>query len=292
MTGIQDVGPAERLEPVDGPVQGAELLRGVRDQHRRRPELPRHVEVLAVEAQHVVHPGPVGGEDLDGIERVDAEAEPSRPEEAHDLAHVAELPVERAPEVDDVGAARAVVLREAHDLLAREIRHVVDLGEDPDVVRAVLLPERLLAEVLREVAEIGGPLLRLHRPVVLDLPHVPLAQPRDDDAVGAGDVGQVLRDPRGGHERGHRDAQDRHLVREVRRHALERRAERGLRELPRDEQGLAHAGVRGGRRSVRRAGQGSRPSPTCWACPPCGNRPPASRAPCPRSAGRGRNRAR
>ena len=76
---IDDVGPAERLEVGDAPVQGVELGRRVRDQDRRGPELTGHLQVLAVQAQHVVDAGPVGGEDLDGIEGVDAEGEPTAP---------------------------------------------------------------------------------------------------------------------------------------------------------------------------------------------------------------------
>ena len=47
----------------------------------------------------------------------------------------------------------------------------------------------------------------------------------------------------------------------------------GSASLPVTNRVLRHAGpVRGAAdASVRRAGQGSRPSPTCWACPPCGN---------------------
>ena len=256
-----------------------------------------HVQVLAVEAQHVVDAGPVGGDDLARIERVDAEGEALALQEAHDVAHVVELPVEGAAEVDHVGAALPVVLRRAHHLLAGEVRHVVDLGEDPDVVGAVLLAERRLSEVLGQVPEVGGPLLRPDAPAVLDRPHVALAQARDDDALAVGDLREVPGDPRGGHEGGDRDAEHRHLVRELRRHALERRPERRLGELAGDEQGLGHgdpgilgAGARAG--PLRRAGRDCRPSPTCWACPPCGSPRPVATAPPPRGAWRARSRAR
>ena len=56
------------------------------------------------------------------------------------------LAVEREPEVDDVGAGVAVVGRRRDDLLAIEVRDVVDLGEDADVARAVARARVGLAE--------------------------------------------------------------------------------------------------------------------------------------------------
>ena len=212
-------------------------------------------------------------------------------------AHVVELPVEGAAEVDHVGAALPVVLRQAHHLLAREVRHVVDLGEDPDVVGAVLLAERRLSEVLGEVPEVGGPLLGPDAPAVLDDPHVALAETRDHDALAAGDLREVPGDPRGGHEGGDRDAQHRDLVRELRRHALERRPERRLGELAGDEQGLGH-GDRyprsvGRRGPAAQAGRSGLPPFThLLGVPSSGSPRPVATARRPRVAGRARSRAR
>ena len=182
--------------------------------------------------------------------------EAPRLEEPDDVGDVVELPVERAAEVDDVGAALPVVLRRAHDLLAGQVRHVVDLGEDPDVVGAVLLLRAACPKCSGRSRRSAGPFSALHAPAVLDRPHVALAEAGDDDPLGARGVREVPGDPRGRHQRGDRDAEDRHLVGEVGRHARERRPERGLGELAGDEQGLGHRAseISGGALGVGRSG--------------------------------------
>src|SRR5215212_5035031 len=129
---------AELPQVSDGRVQAVEVVGRVGDQHGRRAELPRHVEVVPGEAEDVVHAGRVGHEDLVGVERVDAEREAAGLEVADHLRPLLEPgPVEREPEIDDVGAGVAVVARHLGDPLAVEVRDVVDLGEDADVARAV-----------------------------------------------------------------------------------------------------------------------------------------------------------
>ena len=66
---------AELAQVGDGRVEAVEVVGRVRDQHRRRAQLRRHVPVLPVEAEHVVHARRVGHQDLVGVERVDAERE-------------------------------------------------------------------------------------------------------------------------------------------------------------------------------------------------------------------------
>src|SRR2546429_6336194 len=61
---------------------------------------------------------------------------------AHHVAQTGELASGRAADVDDIGTARAIVLRFTADRLAREAWRIVHLGDDLDVVAAVVAGER------------------------------------------------------------------------------------------------------------------------------------------------------
>ena len=151
---------AEPAQVRDGRVEAVEVVGRVGDQHGRRAQPLREVAVVAVEAEDVVHARGVGHEDLVGVERVDAEREAAGLEVGDHLRPVVEpVAVEREAEVDDVGAGVAVVLGRLDDPLAVEVGDVVDLGEDPDVARAVARPRVGLAEERGQALEVGRALL-------------------------------------------------------------------------------------------------------------------------------------
>jgi hypothetical protein len=228
---------AEPAQVRDGHVEAVEILRRVGDQHRRGAQLLRDVAVVPVEAEDVVHARGVGHEDLVGVERVDAEREPLRLELADHLRSFVEpVAVEREPEVDDVGAGVAVVARRLEDPLALEVRDVVDLGEDPDVARAVARPRVGLAEERGQALEIGRALLGRDVEPLADDRGVALAHPRDHDPGDAGRDLEPAGDPVRGHQRGDRDLHHRDVVLERQLGPLQRSVQRRRRQLAGHEQ--------------------------------------------------------
>src|SRR5690606_33931598 len=104
-------------------------------------------------------------------------------ERAHRFREVRERRARSAAHVDHVRAARAVVRRAVEDLLDRQPCGVVDLREDLDVVRAVVATQGGEAEVLWDLAEIPGPLLRGDAEAGLQDLLVTLDAPREQDQV-------------------------------------------------------------------------------------------------------------
>src|SRR5207249_7835183 len=89
-------------------------------------------------------------------------------------------------DVDDIGTARAIVLRFTADRLAREAWRIVHLGDDLDVVAAVVAGERGAPEIFGDLSQVLGSLLDRHAHALRDHRGVALAQPGDELAVGAG----------------------------------------------------------------------------------------------------------
>ena len=292
---IHDVGTADAVEVGDVPIERLQALPEVRDHDHGAVQVLGQLQVDAVHAQHVVDPGPVAGEDLILVEGVDADREPARLQPLDHLGRVGELLVERAAEVDDVGAARLEVFRLPEDLLPREVRDVVDLGEDADVVATVLLTERGAPEVLGQLPEVRRTLLGPHPEPILDHAQVPFAQAGNEDLLHSVPGRQVLGDPRGGHEGRHGDGKLGDFVGERGRHGLQGGPESGRGEPAGHENGLGHSVVFA-IRTVRGRGSGSslrrvKPAcpdfpraPTCSAFPPAPSRVQASTPPSPRSS--------
>ena len=230
----------------DGRVEAVEVVGRVGDQHRRRAQLLRDVAVVPVEAEDVVHARRVGHEDLVGVERVDAEREAAGLEVGDHLRPFLEpVAVEREPEVDDVGAGVAVVARRLDDLLAVEVRDVVDLGEHADVARAVARARVGLAEERRQALEVGRALLGRDVELLAEHLGVALAQARDHDPRDPGRDLEPAGDPGRGHQRRDRDLHDRDVVVERQLRAPQRLAQRGRRELAGHEQvAIGHRGRR------------------------------------------------
>ncbi len=75
------------------------------------------------------------------------------------LAELGERAPRRTADVDDVGTARAVVLREGAQRRPLHLRRVVDLGQDLDLPGAVVGAPRGAAEILGNLAQVLRPLL-------------------------------------------------------------------------------------------------------------------------------------
>ena len=195
---------------------------------------------------------------------------------------------------------------------ARQPGRVVDLGEDLDPVGPVLGRGGGLSEVAGNLAQVLGALLDGDAELLPQDRDVALAEARDQDQVGAGRHLEEPGDPRGGHERGHRDPEDGDLRLEGRLHLPEHPPERGLGELAGDEENPAvrrsggravgRSAIPGFTRQHRSAGPpahayrptarppaavrltaGPPSAPICSACPPA-RRPEAATARPPRSS--------
>src|SRR5712671_2701119 len=142
----------------------------------------------------------------------------------------------RAADVDDVGAGSVKVLGGAEDLLAGELRGVVDLGEDLDVPVAVVAPGRRAAEMPGNLAQVFRSLVHRDADRVGDHGRIALTESGNHHPIGSARRRQMLRDPRRRHERGHRDVERGDVVRERRRHVGEHAPQARLGELSGDEE--------------------------------------------------------
>ena len=181
--------------------------------------------------------------DLGWLEAVHADAHARRAELAYDLTQGGEWHARRAPDVDHVRAARLEIARGGADLLARQLRRVVDLGEDLDVVGAVVGRGRGLAEIPGNLAEVLRPLFHGHPVALAQEAGLAFDQPREQHQVRAGGHLEEAGDPRRRHQRGDRDFEHRHLSLEGRLHLLEDAAKRRLGEPSRDEQNPGRGGL-------------------------------------------------
>ena len=198
-------------------------------------------------------------------------------------------PAGRAADVDDVGTGGAEARRpRRRSLAARQPRRVVDLGQDLDVVVAVVPRGRDAAEVRGDLAQILGPLLHRHADRVGER----AGRPRTgrESARGRSPAGTVERapDPLRGHQRRHRDLQHRDVVGERRRHVGQHTPQRRLGERAGDERARACGSVsRAAGAAPSLISGGRRPAPTCPGraaqraalAPDATARPPRSAAP-------------
>src|SRR2546425_12212506 len=104
---------------------------------------------------------------------------------------------------------------------------------------------RLVAEVVRNLAQIGRPLLNAGARFRGDGCGGALAQAGDQDEVGVGRDLEEAGDPRRRHERRNRDAHDGDVVGERPRHLAEGGAKGRPRGVPRDEQHASRVARRG-----------------------------------------------
>ena len=96
-------------------------------------------DIAAVDAQHQFRAGGDRRLDLARIEAVDGNAQPGVAQGPHRVADAAPGRAGIAAQVDDVGAVGAQRLGLSHRMSARlQARRVVDLGENGDVVGAVI----------------------------------------------------------------------------------------------------------------------------------------------------------
>jgi hypothetical protein len=203
------------------------------------------VPVRAVEAEHVLHAGFVGHQDLVGIERVDAQLEAGVAQFGDDRRPLAQpVAAEREPEVDHVGAGVAVVLGHLEDAVAVQARHVVDLGEHADVALSVARACIGLPKPARERLEVRGTLVGRDPEALAQDVDLALAHPWDHDPRHRLGHVEELCDPVGGHQRGHRDLHHGDVVVEREVGATQRVPQRGRGELAGDEQqALGHGWV-------------------------------------------------
>src|SRR5665213_1442316 len=194
-------------------------------------ELARDVEVAPIHAQHHRGARVYRRANLGGVERIDAHVHTGGDEVAHHGAQLRERQAGGATDVDVVRARVAKAHGLACDRVAGKSGRVVDLGDDLDVPRAVLLARASVAKVFRDLAQILRALLDVHVETVRDGCRVTLAKTRNQNEVGARRDLEMLRNPLGGHERRDGDRQHRDIYRERWCHRAERAAERRLGEL-------------------------------------------------------------
>ena len=176
------------------------------------------------------------GLDLGGVEAVDRDAQPlvaQRPTASPTPVQV--TPGSQPRSITSAPSSRRR-LRLGQQLVERQPRGVVDLGEDGDVVGAVIGGAvRLAAEEVGQVAQVLRAALDRARRHGLDGRQVAAAQAGQDDAVDAGGHGQMPGDPgrrrQGGDgDRQHRDAVARSRPAGARLASVRRRA--GSASLP------------------------------------------------------------
>ena len=132
------------------------------------------VAVRAVDAEHQLGAGGDGGLDLARVEAVDRDAVAGVAQCAHGVADAGHGVAGVAADVDHVGAVAGQFGGLAEDLVERQPRAVVDLGDDFDVVGAVVCRRRLAEEVLGQPAQVARAALdgrpSLQRPAAPDRP--------------------------------------------------------------------------------------------------------------------------
>ena len=125
----------------------------------------------------------------------------------------------RAADVDDVGAGFAKRLGGGAHVAPAHLRRVVDLGQDLDVVGAVVAPRpRRGRRTTGSRAGPSAPCARARRRRARPRPTSPSHSPGISTRSTPGGHRQEARHPLGGHQRGHGDLQHRHVVGERRRH--------------------------------------------------------------------------
>src|SRR5262249_25048587 len=113
--------------------------------------------VRRVDAEDQLGTGRDGVGDLAGVETIDRDAEPAPPKLLDRPPDFGPTLTGVASDVDHGGPFRPEVLGGRDELVEREPRGVVDLGEDFDVVRPVTFALRpALPEKARKVAEVFG----------------------------------------------------------------------------------------------------------------------------------------
>ena len=111
-----------------------------------------------------------GGANLLRIEGVDAHAHPGTHQLADRVGQIGKRTARRAADIDDVGPGGAERVGRRPQLAARQPRRVVDLGQDLDVVVAVVARGGDAAEVRGNLAQILRPLLHRHADVAGETP--------------------------------------------------------------------------------------------------------------------------
>ena len=233
---IADPPPLERL---DRRGQGLDPLPEVGDGDypcAAAGELASHLAVRPVDAQHQLRPGLHGGADLGRLEAVDADPHPRAAELPHDVTQRGERHARRAADVDDVGAAGLEIIGRRADRFARQLGRVVDLGQDLDVVRAVVDRGERLAEVAGNLPQVFRALLHAYAEALGQDARLALDQAGQQDQLGARRHLEEACDPGRRHQRRHRDLEDGDLGLEPRPHLLQHAPERRLGEPPGDEQ--------------------------------------------------------
>ena len=187
---VGDTELRERLERGRDGFQGRAKIGKRNDANAAPREIAGDAEVASVDAQHECRARVDRGANLLGDEAVDAHADARRHELAHDIAERGEGEAWRAADVDVVGARVAEAKGLAHDRIAREARRVVDLRDDLDVPRAVVLARGGLAEELGDLAQILRALVDAHGEPICDRLGRALAESGDQHEIGACGYGE------------------------------------------------------------------------------------------------------
>jgi hypothetical protein len=158
---------AAAREPCQRVVQRAQVVRVVGDGDHLGAPVGRRFAVGLIHRQHQFGAGGAGGRDLGRAHAVDRDAIATVAERANRLAHTAPGLRGVAPQIDDVGAVGGARLGLGQQFVQLDPRRVVDLGQDLDVVSAIVAGGRL-AKKLRQFAQIVGTALDRHADGLLD----------------------------------------------------------------------------------------------------------------------------
>ena len=177
-------------------------------------EVARHLDVRAVDAQHQLGAGRDRRADLVRVEGVDADAHarrhaaraPRRASAGKGRPGVQPMSMTSAPESAKVlGRARRISRQ-------RQLRRVVDLGEDLDVPGAVVARGRGHAEVPGISRRSLGPFSTRTPSLLSSTSGRPRTCPGISTRSTPGGTSRKPRDPLGRHQRGHGDLQHRDVV--------------------------------------------------------------------------------
>src|SRR5262249_33750031 len=131
-------------------------------------------KIRAVDTQHELRAGADGRTDFAAVERVHADTQAGGDELAHDVAEHREREARRTADVDEIRAGRAEVLCRRPNLGARQLRRIVDLGDDLDVPRAVVGRGSRASEVAGNLPKVLRAFLHRHMELVADRARVAL----------------------------------------------------------------------------------------------------------------------
>ena len=203
---VDDVGHAPGFEAFDVAFQaGLPLAKVGHDYDLLAIHLPCDIQIRAVDAQEVVKANPIGPQYVLAVERIEANREPARLEFLQHLYDVWKVTLGQPSQIDDIGAALAIVLGLGQQRIDRPQGRIGDLGQDPCaiVVQGHRFP--FVAEPARDVQQILGSQLDPDSRSGFQVRQIPLAPTGQQDQVDVVLNHQPGDDPLNREERGDGD---------------------------------------------------------------------------------------